>query len=91
MTWPNQPEYLQLFSNEGPATVRVKFSDKSDQHREMAQLKMQWQELDQLSDPETGAPYLYMFFDTYRCPIKRYEIIPEKNLLTIVVGTTEFP
>jgi len=91
MLWPNQPEYLQLFSNAGPVTVRVKFSDKSDSHSTIPQMKMNWQELERLIDPETGSPYLYMFFDAHRCLIKRYEINPGKSLLTIVVGTTDLP
>jgi len=46
LLWPNQPEYLQLFSNEGPAKVHVKFSDKNDSHRSMPSLRFNWQELD---------------------------------------------
>lgn len=86
MLWPDQPEYLQLFSNEGPVTIRVKFNDKL---RAMPQLKMQWKEFQKLYDPETGGPYLYMFFDAHKCMIKRYELTPEKNMLTIVVKKTE--
>ena len=91
MLWPDQPEYLQLFSNEGPVTVRVRFSGKNDSHRSMAKMNMHWEELHRIIDQETGMPYLSMFFDTHRCPIKRYEIDPVKNVMTIVVGSTELP
>jgi len=89
MQWPNQPEYLQLFSNEGQVIVKVKFASKDDSNRSMPDMKMSWQELGQIMNQETGKPYQYMYIDTYRCPIQRYEIDPVKNMLVIVVGKTE--
>lgn len=90
MSWPNQPEYLQLFSNDGPVVVWVRFSSK-DSQRSIAKMSMQWGELDRIIDPLTGEPFKFMFFDAYRCPISRYEIDPKKNMLTIIVGSTELP
>jgi hypothetical protein len=91
MSWPNQPEYLQLFSNDGPVTVRVRFSSKEDGHRSITKMNMRWDELNRIIDPETSTPYRFMYFDAYRCPISRYEIDPGKNVLTIVVGNTGLP
>lgn len=91
MTCPNQPEYLQLFSNEGPVAVQVKFSGKSDSHRSIAKMNMHWVEFDRLIDSETGNPYKTMNFDSYSCPVVRFEIDPVKNVLTIIVGTTGLP
>lgn len=91
MIWPDQPEYLQLFSNEGLVKVSVQFSDKCDKHRSMTEMSMHWHELDRLIDPETGSPYNYIYFNTYKCQIKRYEIDPVKNSLTIVIAKTDLP
>ena len=65
MTWPNQPEYLQFFSNEGSVTVQVRFSSKNDSHRSITKMNMHWGELDRLIDSETGSPYQYMYLDTF--------------------------
>ena len=86
MLWPNQPEYLQMFSNVGPITVKIKFSDKS---ASMSERKMTWQELDCLMDQETKSPYSHIYFDTHRFSILRYEIDLVKNLLTIIAGSPE--
>jgi hypothetical protein len=86
MQWPNQPEYLQLFSNDGPVKVTVRFSAERDKHRAASIMAMHWKEFERLIDPETGALYMSMYFDTHLYPIKRYEIDPASNSLTIVVA-----
>lgn len=91
MSWPNQPEYLQLFSNDGPVTVSVRFSSKEDSHRSITKMNMRWEELGRIIDPETSAPYRYMYLDAYRCLISRYEIDLEKSVLIIVVGNVGLP
>jgi len=89
MEWPDQPEYLQLFSGEGDVTVRVKFASREDSFRSMPDRQMSWQELAKIIDHETGKPFMHMYLDTYRCTIQRYEIDPVKNVLTIVVGAVD--
>ncbi|MBT0652346.1 hypothetical protein [Geomobilimonas luticola] len=91
MSWPDQPEYNQIFSDNGPVTVCVKFSDKSDSHRSMPPKTMHWHEINRLIDPADDSFFRSMYFDAYRCPVIRYEIDPEKNLLTIIVGKTDLP
>lgn len=91
MLWPNQPEYLQLFSNEGEVAVKVKFASKADSHRSMPDMKMDWRELRQITDTVTGKPYHSMYLDTYLCTIQRYEVDTVKNILTLVVGKTDLP
>jgi hypothetical protein len=86
MLWPDQPEYLQMFSDEGPVRVKVKFQDKNCS---IAERKMHWQELDRLMDQEAKSPFRHLFFDTFRYPVVRYEIDPVRNLLTIFAGARE--
>jgi hypothetical protein len=82
MLWPDQPEFLQLFSNEGPVTVNVLTSNK----KLVSKMSMHWEEINRIFDPETNTPYQFMYFDTYRGSITSYEIDPVKNMLTIFVG-----
>jgi hypothetical protein len=89
--WPDQPEYLQMFSNEGPVKVMVRFSAEKEKHRAASIMDMHWKEFDRLIDPETGALYTSMYLDTHLCPIKRYEIDPASNSLTIVIAKTDLP
>ena len=89
MLCPNQPEYLQLFSNEGLVTVKVKFNVVNDIKRSMPEMKMCWHELDRIINRETGVPYQHMFFDTHGCSIIHYKIEPAKNKLTLVVETAD--
>jgi hypothetical protein len=91
MQWSEQPEYLQLFSNDGPVKVTVRFSAESDKHRSMPEMSMRWSELERLIDPETETYFTFIYCDTHLCPIKRYEIDPAKNSLTIVVAKTDLP
>lgn len=86
MLWPDQPEFLQMFSNDGPVTVKVKFADKGCS---IARFNMNWSELDRLMNPETGSPFQYLCFDTFRHPIARYEIDPVRNQLTIYADMRE--
>jgi len=85
------PEYLCLFSNSGPVKVTVRFSAKRDKHRSMRAHAMHWRELDQLINPETGGLYCCIFLDEHECLIKKYEIDPGANSLTIVIAETDLP
>lgn len=82
------PEYLGLFSNTGPVNVSVRFSAKTDKQRSVAEQSMHWHELDRLIDPETGRFHEKLLIDSYECPVKRYEIDPAQNSLTIVIADT---
>ncbi len=85
------PEYLELFSNTGPVKVSVRFSSAGDKHRSIAESSMHWHELERIIDPESGRPYSSMYFDSHTCPVKKYEIDPAANSLTIVVAKTDLP
>lgn len=84
-------EYLGLFSNTISVKVSVRFSSVKDKHRSIADQSMQWHELDRLIDPETGAFYCKLLLDSHECPVKKYEIDPSKNTLTIIIAETDLP
>lgn len=86
-----QPEYLECFSNTGPIKVSVRFSSASDKHRTLPKTAIHWSELELLIDCETGMFYSELRFDSHICPIKKYEIVPGLNTLTIVVGKIDLP
>jgi hypothetical protein len=86
-----QPEYLELFQNSGPVKVSVRFSAAVDKHRSIADAAMQWHDLERLIDQSTGMFYNVIRFDSYECSVKKYEIDPLANSLTIVVAKTDLP
>lgn len=86
-----RPEYLGLFSNIGPVNVSVRFSSASDKHRSIAEQSMHWSEFKRLINPETSELYTNMTLDAYTCRVKRYEIEPALNRLTIVIAETDLP
>ncbi|QOX78232.1 hypothetical protein FY034_04535 [Trichlorobacter lovleyi] len=85
------PEYLELFSDTGNVTVRVKFADKSDNGRSMREFNAQWSEMSKLIAPETHEPYCEMLFDSYACEISKIEINPKRNSIVIHAGPTGLP
>jgi hypothetical protein len=85
------PEYLSLFSNSGPVKVAVRFSSKRDKHRSIRAHFMYWHELDQLINPATGEFHRYIRMDEHECLVKKYEIDPRANSLTIVIEETDLP
>lgn len=87
----NIPEYLDLFSDTGNVTIRVKFADKSDAGRSMREFNVQWSELSKLIDPESQEPYREMSFDSYVCEISKIEINPKRNSIVIHAGPTGLP
>lgn len=84
-------EYLGLFSNAGPVKVSVRFSSAKDKHRSIADQSMHLHEMDRLVDPETGAFFCKLLLDSHECPVKKYEIDPSENTLTIVIAETDLP
>lgn len=76
----NFPEYLVLFSNEGPINVKVKFkeSDTFIPNREMNAA-----EISQLISQDKQGFLTQMTFDECCFDIEKYEINPVKKLLTI--------
>lgn len=82
------PEYLDLFSDAGEVTIRVKFTDSADKGRSIREFNAQWNELKNLIDPDTKAPFSGMYFDSYFCQILKIEIKPARKLIVIHAGST---
>jgi len=78
----NLPEYLVLFSNEGTIDVQVKFEDHEGS---VATRKMSPQEISVLISNDGTKFHTRMTFDDWPFAIRKYEIDPAKNKLTIVV------
>lgn len=76
----NLPEYHFLFSNEGVIDVHVKFEDSDVM---APPKKMQPQELVALVATEGVGFHQRMTFDGHTFSIRKYEIDPFKNKLTI--------
>jgi hypothetical protein len=76
------PEYLLLFSGEGPIRVRVRFKDFKGHVAESA---LYADELEKLVSPHTGGFITKMTFDEWPFEVYKYEIDPIKNVLTIRV------
>lgn len=87
----NIPEYLELFSDTGNVTVRVKFTDNNDKGRSIREFNVQWSEMVKLTAPETQEPYHKMLFDSYACEITKIEINPKRNSIVIHAGSTGLP
>ena len=85
------PEYLSLFSNSGPVKVTVRFSAERDKNRSMPAHSMHWHELDRLINPATGEFQRFICTDEHECRVRKNEIDPEKNSLTVVIGKTDLP
>lgn len=78
----NLPEYLVLFSNEGVIDVRVKFEDYEGS---VQTKKMSPQEIAVLISDDGLGFHSRMTFDDSPFAIRKYEIDPAKNQLTIFV------
>lgn len=76
------PEYLVLFSGQGPIKVQVKFKDINGSISDML---MAPGEVDRLISAETGRFITKMMFDECPFEVYKYEIDPINNLLTIIV------
>lgn len=80
----NLPEYHQLFSNEGAINVRVKFEDSDVM---VPPQKMQPQELAALVATDGGGFHSRLTFDGHPYTVRKYEIDPIKNTVTIFART----
>lgn len=78
----NLPEYLVLFSNIGTIDIHVKFVDHEGS---ITTKKMSPQEISALISKDGKGFYTRMTFDDCPFAIRKYEIDPENNQLTIVV------
>jgi len=76
----NLPEYHLLFSNEGAIDVSVKFEDDEIM---VPPKKMKPQELAALVAVDSAGFLPRMTFDDHPYAIRKYEIDPVKNKLTI--------
>jgi hypothetical protein len=74
------PEYLALFSDQGPIKVQVKLKDFDGFISDMF---MAPGEVDRLISKETGKFITKMTFDEWPFEVYKYEIDPINNLLTI--------
>jgi len=76
-------EYLLLFNQAGDLDIEVKFLNSQSK---IANKKMTASDILKLIDPNTGKFFNEMKFDEYVLKIKRYEIDPNKNKVTIIVN-----
>lgn len=73
-------EYLVLFSNDGVIDVRVEFEDHDGS---VATRKMSPQKISALVSADGKGFHTQMTFDDWPFVIRKYEINPIKNQLTI--------
>ena len=76
------PEYSVLFSNEGSIAVDVRFEDDECT---IAPRKMHPNELSALISNDQMGFHTCMTFDEHPFAIRKYEIDPKKNRLTLFV------
>lgn len=81
----NVPEYTRLFSNRGPVALKIKFS-RSDKFRSMPDMRMGWDEMTKLIDPETGKMYRTLCFNGQSWSIRAYKIYPADDEIVLVVN-----
>ena len=75
------PEYLELFSGQGSARVRVRFRQHDGK---IASLAFSPREVLSLIAPESDIFHQYLRFDDYLFEVLKYEIEPKTQTLTIV-------
>ena len=75
------PEYLELFSGQGSAQVRVRFRQHDGK---IASLAFSPREVLSLIAPESDTFHQYLRFDNYLFEVLKYEIEPKTQTLTIV-------
>ena len=75
------PELLLLFSDSGPATVRVKL--RGDQGR-IGDRAMEPTEIAALVTPDGRGFHRYLQVDGYAVKVIRYEVDPQQSRLTVV-------
>ena len=75
------PEYLELFSGQGSARVRVRFRQHDGK---IASLAFSPKEIISLIAPESDIFHQYLRFDDYLFEVLKYEIEPKTQTLTIV-------
>lgn len=76
-------EYLLLFSNSGPVTVRVRFRDSKTN---IAERNMQPSEISRLVAQGQDVFLSSMAFDEWPIEVIKYELDPHENVLTIFAG-----
>lgn len=79
----NEPEYLSLFSNDGPGRVKVRFVGHPGKIAEQAFAP---REVLALIDSNSQRFHRLMRFDDYLFEVHKYEIDPRTQTLTIVAG-----
>ena len=77
------PEYLELFSGQGVARVRVRFRQHDGK---IASLAFSPREVLSLIAPENDTFHQYLRFDDYLFEVLKYEIEPKTQTLTIVAA-----
>ena len=80
------PEYLDLFSGQGSARVRVRFRSSDGK---IASLAFSPREILSLIAAEGDAFHQYLRFDDYLFEVLKYEIDPKTQTLTIVAAPTQ--
>ena len=82
------PEYLTLFSGEGPVEIFIKFKNLDGFTR---QQRMYPEEIHKLISSETGLFFRQLHIDEWLFDVYKYEIDPIKNQLTIRVRPSGVP
>ena len=77
------PEYLELFSGQGVARVRVRFRQHDGK---IASLAFSPREVLSLIAPENDTFHQYLRFNDYLFEVLKYEIEPKTQTLTIVAA-----
>ena len=80
------PEYLDLFSGQGSARVRVRFRSSDGK---IASLAFSPREILSLIAAEGDAFHQYLRFDDYLFEVLKYEIDPKTQTLTFVAAPTQ--
>jgi hypothetical protein len=74
------PEYLALFSNNGPIKIQVSFMDSDSS---IADFAMESGEIQKLFDQTSGRFYEKMYFDDHLLDIYKFVIDPSNNTIKI--------
>lgn len=82
----NLPEYHELFQKmDGDVILKVRFAGRNDIRRSFPSKPICWKDVAALFGGLAGAPYTRMNFDEWPFTVKKIEIEPGKNQVTLVI------
>ncbi|PKN19272.1 MAG: hypothetical protein CVU71_07115 [Deltaproteobacteria bacterium HGW-Deltaproteobacteria-6] len=87
MSVNNLPEYHELFQGgDGNVTLKVRFANRQEiKGRSFPPKKIHWQDVQRLFDGPNRMPYEKMNFDEWPFIVKKIEIEPAKEQVTLVI------